>query len=180
MRATAELVTAAQAGDQSAFAELVRRYERVVTATAWSRLRDFHAAQDVAQESFVKAFSHLASLRSPDAFGSWLLKLVSREALHRAQRTWPVASLEVIDQSSLVDRDALLSPERTTIVEALARLPEQERVVVVFRYIDGLTVNDIATVTGRPIGTVTKQLSRAIHRLRQWLTKVTHDIAARD
>jgi len=172
MRATAELVTAAQAGDQSAFAELVRRYERVVTATAWSRLRDFHAAQDVAQESFVKAFSHLASLRSPDAFGSWLLTLVSREAQLRAKRTRPVASLEGVDPLSLVARDVCLSVEQTNMVEALARLPEQERIVVVFRYLDGLTVNDIATATGRPIGTVTKQLSRAIHRLRQWLTKV--------
>ena len=58
------------------------------------------------------------------------------------------------------------------IVQQIARLPEHERIVTVMRYVDGLSVKEIAEATGRPVGTVTKQLSRAIERLRNWLIEV--------
>jgi RNA polymerase sigma-70 factor (ECF subfamily) len=58
------------------------------------------------------------------------------------------------------------------VVQYIARLPEHERIVVVMRYVNGRSVKDIADSTGRPVGTITKQLSRAIERLRDWLTQV--------
>ena len=170
MRSSAELVRLAQAGDQSAFAELVGRYERVVTASAWAVLRDFHAAQDVAQECFVIAHGQLRSLRAADAFGPWLLRTVRREALRRAARSRTMISINADAHEAAAPAGGGWEEEFESVVEALSRLPEQERVVVVLRYLDVLSVNEIAQATDRPVGTVTKQLSRALERLRHWLT----------
>jgi len=169
MHSSAELVRLAQAGDQSAFAELVGRYERVVTASAWAVLRDFHAAQDVAQESFVIAYGQLSSLRAADAFGPWLLKTVRRAASRRAARTRTTISINAVAHEAAAPDGAAWEEEFESVVQALSRLPEQERVVVALRYLDTLSVNEIAQTTDRPVGTVTKQLSRAIERLRAWL-----------
>ena len=85
MRSTAELVKAAQLGENSAFAELVRRYERAAIVTAHSVLEDFHASQDAAQEAFIIAYRELGQLRDAALFGPWLLRIAGRRAL-RLQR----------------------------------------------------------------------------------------------
>ncbi len=64
MTSTAELVGRSQSGDQGAFAELVRRYERAVIVTAWGVLGDFHAAQDAGQEAFLIAYRNVGRLRA--------------------------------------------------------------------------------------------------------------------
>jgi RNA polymerase sigma-70 factor (ECF subfamily) len=58
------------------------------------------------------------------------------------------------------------------VIEQLGRLPEHERIAVVLRYVDGNSIQEIADATGRPTGTIKKQLSRALARLRKWLTEV--------
>jgi len=169
MTSTAQLVTQAQSGDPGAFAELVRRYERAVVVTAWGVLGDFHAAQDAGQEAFLIAYRNLGRLRVPAAFSSWLLRIARREALRIARRASQIAS--GVDPTPLAQ--AAGSPEWAEayggVVETLGRLPEQERAVVVLRYVDGHSVAEIADMTGRPVGTVTKQLSRGVGRLRKWL-----------
>jgi RNA polymerase sigma-70 factor (ECF subfamily) len=169
MTSTAQLVTQAQSGDPNAFAELVRRYERAVVVTAWGVLGDFHAAQDAGQEAFLIAYRNLNQLRAPAAFSSWMLRITRLEALRIARRLTQAAS----DVDSLPPAEATDSPEWAEAyggaVSAIARLPDQERTVVVLRYLDGHSVGQIADMTGRPVGTVTKQLSRGVGRLRKWL-----------
>ena len=165
MPSTEELVKAARAGEVSAFAELVRRYERAAIITAHSVLGDFHLAQDAAQEAFLHAHRMLNRLRSAAAFGPWLLRIVRRRAIRlqrarRAERT----GTDGIDCAASEASD-WMEPYRE-VAREIARLPEHERIVVVMRYMDGCSVKDIADATGRPVGTVTKQLSRAIERLR--------------
>lgn len=172
MQAMAHLVAAAQRGDQAAFAELVRRYERVVVMTAWAVLRDFHAAQDTAQESFVIAYRALNSLRHPEAFGSWLLKTTHREAIRRSRRRNSDLPLDSIAEPAAENMPPEWQAAFEAVAPALSRLPAHEREVIVFRYVDGLSVNDIATATDRPLGTVTKQISRALQRLRDVLTGI--------
>jgi RNA polymerase sigma-70 factor, ECF subfamily len=171
MPSIAELVKAAQIGGQSAFVELVRRYERAAIVTAYSVLGDFHAAQDAAQEAFVIAFNKLGKVRNPDSFGPWLLRIVRRRAL-RLRRSRKVESIGAdCDQLTVTKSPDWMEPYRE-VVQQLSRLPEHERIVTVMRYMDGLSVKEIAEVTGRPVGTITKQLSRAIDRLRNWLVEV--------
>ena len=172
MQSIPDLVLAAQADDREAFAELVRRYQRVVVSTAWSVLRDYQAAEDVSQDSFVLAFRELGALRSPQAFGPWLLTLTRREALRRRRRK----SVSIATDSAIDSAVATTKPEWQqeygNLVEALGQLPEHERDVVVFHYLDGYSAREVGELTGRPVGTVTKQLSRAIHRLRRLMAKV--------
>ncbi len=168
MPSTEELVKAARAGDVSAFSELVRRYEGTVTVTAWSIVRDFHAAQDVAQESFVIAYQKLDRLRDAKAFGPWILTIVKREALLAKEKRARQASGAVALEETIAAPGGWWC-EFQEIVPLLAQLPEQERLVVSLRYLDGLSVRDVAEATGRPVGTVTKQLSRAVQRLRDLL-----------
>jgi len=171
MPSTEELVKAAQAGETSAFTELVRRYERAVIITAQAVLGDFHSAQDAAQEAFVIAYQRLKQLRDAASFGPWLLQIARRRALRWQRRRIP----ETIDCECL---EPAASPTcdwtepYKEVVQHVARLPDHERIVTVMRYLEGRSVKDIAELTGRPIGTVTKQLSRAIQRLRDWLVHV--------
>ncbi len=169
---TAELVIAAQSEDRTAFAELVRRYERVVASTAWSVLHDFHAAQDVAQDSFVIAFRQLGTLRNARTFGPWLLALTRREAVRRRRRSPVTVSIDAVAETAIATITPAWHQEYESLVGAIGRLPDHEREVVVFHYLDGYSAREMAELTGRPVGTVTKQLSRAIRRLRRWLVKV--------
>ncbi len=171
MQSTEELVNAAKEGDVAAFTALVRRYERTVVLTAWPIAGDFHSAQDAAQDAFVIAYRELPQLRHASTFGPWLLRIVKREAARMRKRL----SREAGDSGALaemVPAHGSWWEEFQDIVPQLAQLPDQERVVVSLRYLDGLSVREVALATGRPIGTVTKQLSRAIQRLRSLLIEV--------
>jgi RNA polymerase sigma-70 factor (ECF subfamily) len=173
MQTTEELVAAAQSGDRHAFAELVRRYERTVLATAWSVLRDYHCAQDVAQESFVIAFRKLESLRSAKTFGTWLLAISQREAVRRSQKKPTSVSLDSVSEPQHPTPVSPWAQDYSNLTSAIGKLPNHEKEVLVFHYLDGHTVREIAELTSRPLGTVTKQLSRAVVRLRQSLERVS-------
>jgi len=170
MPSTEELVNAAKAGKKTAFAELVRRYEGTVLVTAWSVMGDYHAAQDVAQDAFVIAFRKLIQLRDGRTFGPWLLSIVRREGIRAKQKR--IRRSEVAEPCDTFAADEGWWTEFQDILPTLEQLPDQERLVVSLRFIDGLSVREIADATRRPIGTVTKQLSRAIKRLRGFITEV--------
>jgi RNA polymerase sigma-70 factor, ECF subfamily len=174
MQADAEIVVAVLRGDREAFAALVSRYERAVWATAWRVVRDEHAAADAAQEAFLQAFHRLGDLRQPEHFGVWLLRIARREAIRisRKRARDPSRSRELAGAQMPLDRECGNGPatglaaDAEDLLAAVAGLPEHERLVIVLRYFDGCSVAEVAASLGRPIGTVTKQLSRAIERLK--------------
>jgi RNA polymerase sigma-70 factor (ECF subfamily) len=172
MQADAEIVRAVLRGDREAFAALVARHERAVWATAWRVLRDYHAAADAGQEAFLQAFHRLGDLRRPEQFGVWLLRIARREAIRLARRRArdPNRLLDEAGTDPPQDRGdgpaTRLSADAEDLLVAVARLPEHERLVVALRYLEGRSVAEIAAGLGRPVGTVTKQLSRAIERLK--------------
>ncbi len=172
MRSTEELVKATQAGDQSAFAQLVRLYERAGIMTAQSVLGDFHAAQDAAQDGFVTAYRKIGQLRDAASFGPWILKIVRRRAVEMQQKTRAPQMTPDTTAAIAAPSNEWIATVEMEVVDQVARLPQHERLVVVLRYIDGHSVAKIAELTGKPLGTVTKQLSRAIQRLRAWLVEV--------
>ena len=172
MTSTAELITRSQSGDQGAFAELVRRYERAVVVTTWAVLGDFHKAQDAGQETFLIAYRNLGRLRTPDAFPAWLLQIARREALRVARQPREVAAVaDPTRRSTSADAPAW-ADAYAGVVETLSRLSESERTLIVLRYLDGHSMAEVAEITGRPLGSVTKQISRAIGRLRKWFVEV--------
>jgi RNA polymerase sigma-70 factor (ECF subfamily) len=176
MRGDAEIVREVLAGDQRSFAQLVARHEKAAWATAWRVLRDEHAASDAVQEGFLQAFGRLKNLREQSSFGAWLLRIVRREAVRLARQRSRHAARSISEGADdLADAEkarSSLQADRERMLAAVARLPEHERVVVSLRYLEGHAVTEISVILGRPIGTVTKQLSRALERLRGKLKEV--------
>ena len=172
MRKTDDLVRAVLDGDSFAFAELVRRYERAVWATGWKVLRDYHAVQDATQNAFVEAYRQLAQLRRPATFGVWILQIAHREALRIVRKRRSEESLQTAGNLPANSTGIHGLEDYGELMAALGGLPEHERLVVILHYLDGRPVAEVAELTGRPVGTVTKQLSRAIERLKSILAEV--------
>jgi RNA polymerase sigma-70 factor (ECF subfamily) len=171
LQSDADVVAAVSAGDTAAYAILVRRYERLVRATVLRRIGDRHLAEDVVQESFLSAFESLGTLRNGDVFGAWLLGIARNQTL-RSHRSAARRDVGVVDLDSLPGARADgMNTESSDLLELVERLPEHERILVGLKHFEGHTAAEIATITGRPIGTVTKQLSRAYERLGQWITQ---------
>ena len=165
LKSTEELIGEVKSGHSMAFTELVRRYERAAWVAAWKVLREYHSTNDATQNSFVEAFCKLSQLRSPSQFGVWLMRIAHREALRMARRPFRVMPLNAASEvtaPTAIDS----SIEHDELITAVGNLPEHERLVVVLRYFNGHSIEEIAQLTGRPVGTVTKQLSRAIARLK--------------
>ncbi|MFC1759130.1 RNA polymerase sigma factor, partial [Planctomycetota bacterium] len=108
--------------------------------------------------------------RDGRTFGPWLLSIVRREGIRAKQKR--IRRSEVAEPCDTFAADEGWWTEFQDILPTLEQLPDQERLVVSLRFIDGLSVREIADATRRPIGTVTKQLSRAIKRLRGFITEV--------
>lgn len=149
------------------FAELVRRYQRAVKATALRVLRDSHRAEDAAQDAFVIAYQQLSTLRDPCAFGAWLLTIAQRHAAYCSKGHSRVQGR--LMELNGDDVHASIDPDRGALLDAVGELPEPERIVVLLRHFENHSVSDIAAITGRPVGTITKQLSRAHQRLHDVL-----------
>ena len=163
----AQLVQETLAGNNPAFAALVSRYERSVLAVATRQVQSTHAADDVAQEAFVKAYQQLPNLRNPKAFAPWLMKITRRCALDSLRQQQDVKYADNLDQMAVHERNGRLEPDHQHLLEAVARLPESEKQVVMLRYFGPHSVRDVADIVGRNVGTVTKQLSRAHKRLKR-------------
>lgn len=174
LRTDAELVGLVRRGELAAYGTLVERYERAVLAAVLPVIRDAHAARDVVQDVFVDSFTRLGSLRDPSRFGPWLLRAAGRAAVHasrKARRMRTTATPDDVDFGVDEPREPLLSDERERLLRCVRSLPAQERLAVSLRYFEGRGVHDIAQVTGLAVGTVTKQLSRALSRLRDQLER---------
>jgi RNA polymerase sigma-70 factor, ECF subfamily len=177
----AELIERARRGDVSAYEDLVRRHRQAAVRTAYLATGASAEAEDAAQEGFVKAYYALPRFRAGAAFRPWLLRIVANEARNRrraAGRRVRLALRLAEDRSS---GDAAPSPEaavvaredRRMLVEALSGLREDDRMVIAYRYLVGLSEEETATALGLPRGTVKSRLSRAMVRLREGLPPQT-------
>jgi RNA polymerase sigma-70 factor (ECF subfamily) len=161
------------AGRHEAFDELVRRFQDVAFACAYAVLRDFHLAEDAAQESFITAWRKLAQLREPEAFPGWLRRIVLTECsrLTRGKRV-PTVSLEAGAQEEVASREP--SPQasaeagelRESVHAALMLLPRGERVAATLFYLEGRTHREIAELLEVTTTTVAKRLHTARAHLK--------------
>ena len=164
-----DLISQTLAGNRLAYADLIRRYERPVHATAWAILRDHHAAQDITQETFLKAYRQLPTLRTTQTFAPWLFSIARNAATDLARsrrRLIPVPNLPEtpsLDPAPTGDEDAAL------LLAAIAQLPNPDQHLLLLRYFNDLPVALIADILSSPVGTITKQLSRALAQLRKLL-----------
>jgi RNA polymerase sigma-70 factor (ECF subfamily) len=162
------LVRAARKGDRGAFGELVGRYARAVLARQVACTHELSFAEDLAQETFVRAWQGLGRLEDERAFGSWLLSIagfVSAEWIRRKRTA----------ERRLAPRGEPVTETRREpdlpLAEAVATLGPEAQQLLALRHGQGLSCDEIARELGRPIGSVTKALSRAYAELRERLVR---------
>lgn len=170
MPSDSELVQIVLDGDRQAYGRLFERHERSVLAAALAVLGNYHTAQDVTQETFVIAYTRLGSLRKRASFGAWVRKIARHEALatmrreRQSQNAGPGGP-----ELCAASNDGTVDEQTRLLLDAVMRLPQHEQVVLTLHYFEGHPVRTISEMTGRPVGTVTMQLSRARSRLHKWL-----------
>lgn len=171
-------VQRAQAGDTQAFGELVLAHQTFVYNLALRVLGDTNEAQDLAQEAFVRAWQGLASFHGASSFRTWLYRIVMNLCYNRSpQLKKHLAQLDFEDQAEEWISGAEQLPEQALEVRQLRlylhqqieRLPETYRLLVLLRYQQDLSYEEIAEVTGMPLGSVKTGLFRAHNRLRETL-----------
>lgn len=171
------LVTQAAAGSREAFDDLVRRYRRRVYNLVRALTGGDSEAEDLVQDTFVRAYRAIGGFRGDSAFGSWLYRIaVNVVHTHVARRrVRDAAFVATTRDSELADEvpdgddmeEALL--RRQAIDLALATLPEELRVLIVLRDVNGLKYEEIVKIVKTPRGTVESRLFRARQRLRPML-----------
>lgn len=185
----AAIVRAVLDGDRDAFRVLVDRESAAVVRVCHRVLGDLGEAEDIAQEAFVIAYRSLATWRAEGPFGAWISRIAVRLAIRRASRhrtiNWahPGPAGEdgrINDPMANLAAGASTDPESTTlrgerqraVRMAVAGLAEPYREVVALRFFAERSLDEIATVTGRPLGTVKTHLHRGLLRLRGSLAEV--------
>lgn len=179
--ADAELVLQAEQGVPGAFEVLMERYLSMVIGVAYSLLSDKEAAQDIAQDTFMEAAQTLTLLRERDKFGNWLYGIARRKAsyvLRRRKMHHAAIQYKQQEEKTLPQQDDPGAPiarrERNeNIREALNQLPEIYREILVLRYIDGRSYEEIAAVLGVSLAAVDKRLMRGKSMLRESLRRWT-------
>ena len=156
-----ELVRLALDGDRGAFPTLVERHEGWVRNLMAARLRRFQDVEEAVQESFVKAFSSLRGLQTPEAFRGWLRTLAELVALDQVRRRPP--RIEPPPEEAPVASPVEMGERQASVARAVEALDEPYREVVVLRYDRGLSCAEIARELGVTVGAVTMRLTRA-HR----------------
>jgi RNA polymerase sigma-70 factor (ECF subfamily) len=113
----------------------------------------------------------LPSLRKPDAFGSWLMKITKRFAIEQAKKGLREKIPDVEISDVMEKPNGQLDEEKQWLLAAVMKLPQAERQVIMLHYFGQNNVGDVAKILGRSVGTVTKQLSRARVKLRKILER---------
>ena len=166
-------------GDQGAFTTLVNKYQKSVHALVWRKIGDFHIAEEITQDVFLKVYERLSTLKYPEHFPGWLYVIATRHCntWHRKKQvptksldTMPTAELEEIcyAQHEIAHcEETAIEHRRELVKRLLQRLPESERTVVILYYLAEMTGEEISLFLGVSHNTVRSRLYRARERLEK-------------
>ena len=178
----AELIQSVLEGDDDAFSMLVKKYQKHVHALAWRKIGDFHVAEEITQDTFLKAYKRLETLKEPQRFASWLYVIAANRCSSwlRKRRLWtqPLEEIEETDnqhvQTSTYSGYVAAENERTTVEaqrdvvkKLLARLQESERTVITLHYFGEMSCTEIGTFLGVSANTIKSRLRRAQQRIKR-------------
>ena len=182
-----EVVALARDGREAAYRELIRRYERPVFSLVLRMVRDRQLAEDLSQETFIKALNAIGSYRPEYKFSSWIFKIANNAAIdHLRRRELDTLSLdgaphaatpEEIEATALQVGDKGETPLEelearelgSAIERAIAQLRPEYRACILLRHVEGLAYEEIAQSLDLPLGTVKTYIHRARHELRDLL-----------
>ncbi len=178
----AELIQRVLAGDDNAFSVLVRKYQKQVHALAWRKIGDFHIAEEITQDTFLKAYKRLATLKKPQRFVSWLYVIAANRCSSwlRKKRLWtqPLEQLEETDNEQLQkatysgfvveeNERTAIDAQRDVVKKLLAKLQESERTVITLHYFGEMSCTEIGVFLGVSKNTIKSRLRRAQRRLKK-------------
>jgi len=179
-----EVVVLARAGREAAYRELIRRYERPVFALLFRMVRDRELAEDLAQETFVKALNAIESYRPEFRFSSWIFKIANNAAIdHLRRRELDTLSLDGSPHAETPEAmqatalqigarqesplDEVEAKELGGEIEAaIGRLRPEYRSCILLRHVEGRAYEEIAEILNLPLGTVKTYIHRARNELR--------------
>lgn len=181
-----ELIRRTLSGDKGAFAEIVRRHERRVAVTIKGVIHDISREElaDIAQDIFLLVYRSLSSFRGESQFGTYLTRITLRhcwrEAKRRRRRGAAVVSYDADEQAvetmreraagnERTDREVIAQERRGAVAEALGRLSEEFRTVLLMRIVEELPVEQVAEILQVSTGTVKSRLHRAREKMRELL-----------
>ena len=172
------------AGDEDAFTALVKKYEKQIHAFVRRRVKDYHIAEEITQDTFLRAYEKLDTLRNPDRFSGWLYMIATRCSFTwLAEKKIPMQSLEAMSKAEIealfytqymAEQTEKLATEqqRQVVAYLLQKLPERERTAVVLHYLSEMTCEEIGDFLEVSPNTVKSQLHRARKRLKREVSVV--------
>lgn len=166
------LVIRCQAGDRGAFGELVKQFQPRLRGFLAKMLPPGHGVDDAAQDVWLDVFRDLPALADPAAFVPWLYRVARNRAVRaaRRRRARPVEPIGGADVPADAGHDADFGPEDAAAVHAaLDRLAPEHREVLLLRFLEDMSYDDIAAAVGCPVGTVRSRLHHAKRALRAFL-----------
>ena len=188
-----EVVLLARNGREAAYRELIRRYERPIFALLFRMVRDRELAEDLAQETFVKALNAIESYRPEFKFSSWIFKIANNAAIdHLRRRELDTLSLDGSPHAATPEAmqatalqigarqesplDAVEAKELGGAIEAaIGRLRPEYRSCILLRHVEGRAYEEIADILDLPLGTVKTYIHRARNELRQSLAHLREE-----
>ena len=178
MESDADLIQSVLSGDDDAFTTLVRRHQKSVHALAWRRIGDFHCAEEIAQDVFLRAYKGLPKLKNPNQFPGWLYVITYRQcSTWLAKNKLPIESIDDIPAAEIqeISYEHYMSEEREKeakmssqklVEQLLEKLPESERTVVTLYYLGEMSTKEISKFLGVSVNTITSRLQRGRERLK--------------
>ena len=164
-----ELIEACRRGDPDAFRALFELHKDQVYSIALRYSGDAAIAQDIAQETFLKLFTRIGSFRGESGFSSWLYRLIVNSCLDQKRKTRRLAplldeALAILQSPDLSALDEVVRAELSHHLRAVVEdLADEQRILLVLRYTQGLSYDEIAAILGTSTGTIASRLNR-IHR----------------
>jgi len=185
-----EVVARSREGDETAYRELIRRYERPVFSLIFRMVRDREIAEDLSQETFIKVLNAIGTYRPEFKFSSWVFKIANNTAIdHLRRRELDTLSLEgsphaatpeAMEATALQLGTGVASPLDDVasrelggeIEAAINRLRPEYRSCILLRHVEGRAYEEIADILGLPLGTVKTYIHRARNELRVMLARL--------
>lgn len=173
-------------GDQNAFADIVNLYQHKLYQICYRMLGNKQEAEDIAQEAFVRAYTNLHTFDQKRKFSTWLFRIATNLCIDRIRKKKPdyyldaeVAGTEGLDMYSQIAADEQLPEEQLEQLEMqeriqyeISRLPEKYRSVIVLKYIEELSLQEIGEILDMPLGTVKTRIHRGREALRKQLSSL--------
>jgi len=166
-----ELVHRARKDDAEAFGELMKMSQEKLYRIAYSYVKNRDDALDIVSESVYKAYVNLRTLKNPEYFNTWIIRIVINQSVNFLNKTKRITLKEDLSQSP-EEQNPIQTIELMDLNDAMDRLNENQKAVIILKYFEDLTLTQIAEIMKRPVGTVKTYLHSALKALRLEMKEV--------